>query len=643
MNDQRSDERNLAGVPAGIKPYAFLGEKALHLRIVEEFVTQLEYTLLKADPEPFKLDAVKAGLADLKSIGDNGPAEKRKRIEFQLSHELLLWQDHLAARDEKIEAYHIRRYCDGLKKPLESNVFVALCRFYRDLPHNRQTLSKFDLAVTRAFSIQENEITRLLTVTREELSVRMAAYFERWDKSPVSEKATERDLRVLDRFIEESRSFVELSKITESGIFDRIREFKSELGERFYEPELVAAAVECNVTVGNVLNQLMAKASSGLGERLGSEFDFAGAFQDPRESASNYVTEVLHEIDNEGSLNTSNFESDDLRFLRSLLDLAGKSASGHSAVEDGDAELVKAGSISTSRPEFKNLLSQIDRQNPDIRELNRHIAQSESLRTLDLGDFLFSSDERPDPITRNALKTILSIEEIRANELREKHELNSDVRDELLCLLSRAEELGGELESHFHDLTANFNGRLLVAANKLLESRLRAERAIVRFSSLVAEDDGVVIEREVDRFKGESTFSYIDLATVSANRWLVMATFVIAVISGILYLSFRETGVSASLPDDVEIIDPIRLSGGRGITGAHRQGTTLYAVAADEWRKLSSEQKAQALNEMVETTAKSKLDSVVVINDQGEFLAGLKDGEAEISTAPKATAAKEPN
>ena len=131
--------------------YSHIALHALHLRIVEEFLTQMELNLLKSSPTSFGIDSVKAGLQELRSLS-NGETERQKRIEFQVAHELVQWQEHLAERDSKIEAYHIRRYCDGLKTPLDTEVFIALGRFYRSLGYSRLSMSKFDLAMTRAFS-----------------------------------------------------------------------------------------------------------------------------------------------------------------------------------------------------------------------------------------------------------------------------------------------------------------------------------------------------------------------------------------------------------------------------------------------------------------------------------------------------------
>ena len=81
---------------------------------------------------------------------------------------------------------------------------------------------------------------------------------------------------------EESKpSFEELIN---NKLFDRFREFKRGLGQRFFDPEIVAASIECNLAVGNAFNTLLGNANENLSSKLISTFDFAEAFHDKQQS-----------------------------------------------------------------------------------------------------------------------------------------------------------------------------------------------------------------------------------------------------------------------------------------------------------------------------------------------------------------------
>lgn len=603
--------------------YAYIAQYALHLRIVEEFLTQMELTLLKSSPVSFDLGAVKAGIQELRSSGEED-VERQKRIEFQVSHELAKWQQQLAERDGKIEAYHIRRYCDGLKSPLDSEVFIALARFYRGLDYSRQSMSKFDLAVTRAFTSQLGEIRRCLVADRETMSARIASHYANWDRMPVADHGSPRDVQVFDRYVEECFAIDEFEVLTDSKLFDRVRDFKSELCERFFQPNVVAAAIECNISLGNRLNVLMARAAENLGERLGSEFDFAGALQDTSPNAGAYISEVLREIDKQSPLISTESESEDLFVLKSMLELAvesnliadvEESAENLSAVDD---------SVSTHRPEFIAILQLVDHQNPDLVKVRRGLDEIEEFRQVDFNDFLFFEDGQPDLVSRDVLKVILSLESLRANELNRKQELSRDVRKEVFDLLDRAERLGDSLEKAINADAHLGNARLLFVSNKLLETRLRMERSIVKFSSknLGLQEQAHPPDKVIDNELADS-LSYLDTESVGANRWLIVATVLVAVFFSVMLLNGGGSEAAAPVAEGVEVLEPSKLSGGNNLSSAHRQGTTLYAVANGAWREMSAGKKTDALKLLLDASTRTKLQSVMIVDENGNWIADI--------------------
>src|SRR5690606_8724771 len=132
-------------------------------------------------------------------------------------------------------------------------------------------------------------------------------------------------------------------------------------------PRVAAAAVECNIVVGNHLNGLMSRASQNLGDRLGSEFDIAGAFQDTSSNSSAYLADALRQIDAEGQILPANPESEDLSFIRTLLELSNAEESDpvESDVEapsPEDASML----LSTETPEFLGLISLLEQHNPNV-------------------------------------------------------------------------------------------------------------------------------------------------------------------------------------------------------------------------------------------------------------------------------------
>ena len=611
--------------PALMPRQKYLGEKALHLRIVEEFLTQMELSLLKASSDQFDFTPVRAAINELRGLADDDNPDRRKRVEFQLAHELLGWQEHLAARDETIEAYHIRRYCDGLKKPFDNEVFIALARFYRDIPRCKNSQSKFDLALTRAFSSSVSDLYRSMTMSRDEIAVRLAELYSAWDRVTKIDAGSPRDVSGFDKFLAESDELLDFRSLTASRLFDRIREYKGELGDRFWDPAVAAAAVECNIVVGNHLNGLMARASENLGERLGSEFDVAGELQDTSPNTGTYISEVLKEIDEQNPIviTDSDTESDDLRFLRSLLELTDSLSTEETHGEESNQQTGDS-TLSIDQPEFREMLSALSQHNPDSRPLVAYIASSDLGSGFGLDDFLFGENDRPDEVGREVLEVILSLESFRQNELHDRKMLTLLVKNKVMQMLTLAEDLGSKIEKEI-SAQPRSAGRRLKIANRLLEARLRTERSIVKFTSRGL---GAVPAKKVEEEEPEVTKP--PFVSFSANRWIVGATIAAAILSGILYFSVGNTEVS--LGDDVEILEAVRLPGGRSLSSAYREGNTLYLVATDDWREKSEADKTEALKELITAPTKKPLFKVLVMDKDGAPLADMTEDGIHVSS-----------
>ena len=290
-----------------------LRDQAVTLRVAEVFLTQVEMSLLKSGGIPFDFQALKRQLDALRDTPDETLAEL-------VATSMAGWRERLATRDRAVEAYHVRRFCDGLKVSLDKEILLAMARFYLEQPYSRNSLSKFDLVLTRAFSSKVGDFRHCLQADRETLTETLTRRFERWGWPAAQGPAIERAIASFDEFIEECFSIDDIEQFNGGKIFERVREFKSSLGDMFFAPAIVAVAIECNIALGNRLNVLISEAANSLGERVGSEYDIAGALHDTSPNAGVYIKEVLRELDEMGSAEP---EADaDMGIVRSMLDLA---------------------------------------------------------------------------------------------------------------------------------------------------------------------------------------------------------------------------------------------------------------------------------------------------------------------------------
>ena len=260
-----------------------LSEEAMSLRISEKFFFAVESSLLRESKPAFDVNAVKTHLRTLNPRTESASEDREEAI-AALNAEFGRWREHLLAIDTSIETFHIRRFCDSARGTLDDKVFHSLARLYRALPLSRDTQSKFDLMMTRAFARELRWKQRYSHFDREKVAEQIAELYAEWPESTLGIGGGEEDIEDADirfnAFIAEAHSLSEFDGLIESDIFERMREFKRDLGELYFAPQCVAAAVECNVTVGRTFDSLMTVLNSNLHQRIGEKIDFAGALMD---------------------------------------------------------------------------------------------------------------------------------------------------------------------------------------------------------------------------------------------------------------------------------------------------------------------------------------------------------------------------
>lgn len=472
------------------------GDEAVQLRIVERFLSEVERRLLKAMPQVFDIERIRTALQILKSLTDEDDIDECLEAEFRLDQEFHLWRELIIARDKKIETYHFRRLCDSTPHPLEDEIFVALASFYRSLDFSPASQSKFDLSVTRLFTRSAARGRREMRSLRSDNEKRLKSLFPSGDA--VSVQALRRTVEAIDSFIDEALSLADFEDLVRSNLFDRYRAFKRELGPLFFEPEIVAAAIECNVVVGNVFNDLIASADEKLSSSLTADVDLAGALHDAAPESRSHVNELFRVFFGENDHNDS--VSGDVDYLGRLLEMSSPQLKTSSAGSQNGA--------TSAQGRIAPVLRMLSEARPDNRLLSKQMQRSEIFKSVEPDDFLFSADGAPDVLCRRAFGVILWSIEFREHELK-SGKISESARHEAKSLLSKAEALATKLQ-HEIEVSDELNeSRLRAVLNTLLDARLKLERAIVRFSSSKIEtttevEDADLKEEQISLQKSDS-------------------------------------------------------------------------------------------------------------------------------------------
>ncbi len=610
------------------KVFKQVSDEAVNLRVAEKILSEVECRLLKLSPSPFDIAAIKATLQKLKNLSPDASPEEFWQIEFQIKQKFQLWRGLLEERDQRIETFHLRRFFDFTVEPLDAAFFIALMQFYRSISN----LSKFDLVVTRLFAKGRGQIQREVRLSRREMSNRLCQFFNEWDgEEKFTNQFSDETLSAiikLDEFIREAETLRSFEELTRSDLFERLRIYKRKLGKRFFEPAIAAAAVECNLAVGNIFNDLLAKANENLSARLTAEYDFAGAFQDTSPGAQADISEILHEIRAKEISDEEKSQDEELTHIWELLELVSgeNSTKNVGATENvGDAEERPPTAQERLAPIFLTLAE----SQPDTRLLRDYMQKSDALDGLDLNDFIGSAENSSDRLCRDVLGVILWADELCEHEFHQRKELSNTTKDEVMRLLQKVRVFTEQLEELVEISDQTAQNRLLIVSNKLLETRLKLERNIVRFTNRhLGRGKLSGIETEVVTLKPIfQQPSFKNRAKPRVNRWLAAATVLVALLCGGAFFFAEQMSGAIPAAKDVEEINVAELPKGEHLQIAHRQNSTLFVSAKTSWAKLSDEEKRKNLADLLNYPAKTRLAAVIIIDPNGQPLGDIsQDG-----------------
>lgn len=603
-------------------------DEAVNLRIAEKILAEVERRLLMNAPSLFEINQIKELLQQLNNLSEESAPDEVFRVEFRVNQEFQLWRSLLESRDINIETYHLRRFFDSTAETLDVAVFVALTYFYRGLPLTPANLSKFDLVVTRLFTKKGGNSRRETRLNRREITRTLNDLFNSWDgrikySSNFSGEVIA-TVAEIDHFIAEAISLRDFEELIKSNLFERLRTFKREIGKLFFEPFVIAAAVECNLIIGNVFNQLMTKANENLSARLNSKFDFAGAFQDTSPNARIHVSEILQEIRADENFRLQADANNELAPIWELLQFVGGEIHTSSQPNEIEYTIDLSDYPQSAGERISNLLRTLAEPAPDTKLLRDYMQKSKLLWTLDLNDFINGESDELNSVCREVLATILMMDELCNHELNQKAEISPEARDEVAEVLQKSQNLAEQLDSLLETADNNDQYRLLIVSNKLLETRLKFERTIVRLGNRYL---GLTKENQAESQNSNdipaAQKSGSNVVKPRVKSWLIAATFLVALISGGLYFFAQQMNSAIPVAQDVEEINVATLPNSEYLAVAYRQKDTLFVMSKESWGKLPQVQKKQQLETLVNIPAKTKLSSVIVTDADGQPLGDI--------------------
>lgn len=604
---------------------------AVRFRIVERFLCEVDRWLLKLASSVFDVTRIKEAIHTLKTSTLDDPSATLLEAEFQLLREFQLWQQLIEDKDRSIETYNFRRFCDSSVEPFDNEIFVALASFYRGTPYSHTSQSKFDLVVTRLFSDVDDTGRRHLRFNPNQIAKRVEQVL---GESGAAEDKSDRFLdnagavTAIHSFIAEAHGLDDFESLIECRLFDRYREFKLELGVQFFEPVVIAAAVQCNVVFANAFNEMLEAANENLSEILTSEIDIPSALHDPAPEAQAHLSDVLREFFNFEPADRPIREGGETEHIWELLSLAGEKAASSHEYPDPLTESpgIEFDVTQSARERLMPFLKTLTKTEPDAGLLLGQLNRTKSLRALNLSDFLYSEDHSADVRTRRILGLILWSEEFLQNELTRRKTLTPTAQHEVLSLIQKSEEFATILRSEIYAAEEASKSRLLVVLNSLLESRLRLEGAIVRFTnrnfSQTRSDSHDEEKTETVATEPAADDVVVDRNS-SSGRWLLWVLLIAALITAAFYFYPKSDTDLAPTRTATQHIDISFLPNHEFIRDAYRRESTMFVTVQESWTKLPAEKQKAFLKNLLEYPGTTPYESVVLRDSGGRLLGNI--------------------
>lgn len=613
-------------------------EEIRSLQLSEQYLARIEQTASSAQVQTEKPAALTEAVEKLHQEIGRGNTAQVVEARDTLSSELQFWRLTISRRDARITAAELRRFCSRRETAPDTQTLAALVRFYRSLTHISQAWSKYDLVTTRLFALRDEKQRLRLRFNREQIITHLRRMSATWDESahvgyaqgmPPDEAAAR-----FAEFISELNGLTRLDEMINCRLLDRLRAFKSSLGQTFYLPEITAAAIECNVAVSARFTTLLEQenfhpASEPLREVIELISNTSVTDQDHSE-------ELLQEEIRRFAAEAGAAEQAQLERLPGLIRLNAvaietetappsapeeqsettlSSATEVQTEANADAEPVTVAesslvtAFSHDASVLEETLEQIENNeaNRVILTMIRH--SSSALQQLDLRMFLSAINRQGDradesaELRRHALTLIISVDHLlnaRADEdeSEENREekfsgLLAEVGQAIATVQATAEEVmqsgqpavAGVLD-HINQCLRQSHQTLQSAIYDHRARQARRQAAAAAQSSSAAAAQNRSTAQPILRAATEAVKKY---------KWLVTVTVVIVAFGLFTQFSAPDQQTAVKRDPEVQVIELTQIPNGELLKTARARRGVMICLVSEKWSMLSDEDRREKL------------------------------------------------
>ena len=618
-------------------------DHATALEVVQRVIAGVERAVLCLVSESYDKAPAIAVARSLKQAIREKDTGLIAELEDHFSTELYMWRLSLCSRDQAIQPYHLRRFCEKTEEHLELPVFAALTRFYRNLPHTELAQSKYDFAVTRLFASVEENNQRVLRMEGRYLVESISEMFETWGEkrrlAPASPDQIRAAVDSFQAFIAEANNEINKFEILiGSGLFNRVRMLKKDLGELIYAPEVTAAAIECNVVVANKFSALLADEGEQIREAPAACRDLTDILSDTTAIAS--VSTIFDELQL-AELDHQAESSEHLTKLLRLLRISNNYREAKSPQDETEGDQPSSYTENDCVPAELHLTLRGLAEDDDNKEIISEFLRtplSEERQSLDPATFLAplaevvpGEREEERQVRRGSLSLILRSERLLRFKLSNDNPISAETETELSELMEEMQQTDSILRRLISEARASSQlpviDQLLHVSNHLLGARLRLQSAIVQLGA------GELARQDLANKKAETRpESKLPIRVKRKKHLLAVAAVLLIAFAGLTLRAFsvRSADAEAQRDKEVQMLNVKELPGPEMLVNARMKGQLFVAVVSSTWTKSPDDKKREELQALLRYGKPMGIEMVMLVDSSGTQQGSASDSHLSL-------------
>ncbi len=636
-------------------------EKMKSMQAAERVIASVERAILNQVPGKFDVKPLVAAINSLNLALREGIGANIIVAQATVSSELETTLNNLISRDAQLQPYHLRRFCDQSDALIDLNSFAALTSFYRSLPHTETTSGKYDLVVTRLFTVAipgRSIRHRHLRITRDQLAKRLTEMCSAWGETIVATSEGDAQLMAInsafDELIAEAKQVSSLEEIVSKNFFQRVRDFKASLSDKLFLPEVTAASVESNTIITNRFLILIELEGAEIRQEPEEIQLLTDIFSDTYSNQPSEMSRVLTDL--QTSLPKFDVATQDrVQLYTRLLQLAVEKDTALPLPEPTTPEMFVV-EIETppELPVSPTFAAITESEEPPLSaELQAFAAQpqyqllieaflqsSVEVQKLPLSPFLSPLPDGKSEafrgeidLRRKSLEVMLHADRVVRTELAKDCEPKDSIEERLEQLFVCLEQMGDqarELMQEARKLEQDNNYEVfLLVYNQLMSARLRLQSAIVRrtASELVEQEphpqQGQIKQmvreamQENAQYAAAATAQNTTASKLPVNKWFLIACVSLIVI--MIGIRFTFTGSDQKLQDDstVVILSRDQVPNGELFQEVKLNHDLMICKASGKWATLSAKEQKEKSRALFEFAKEKGVQTIMMIDENG--------------------------